>query len=395
MTTLTITHSDWEVLEAVPPTAVTVDDVTGTAITVSADLGDGRVAQFVISGVWTGVSGTDLAGLDGFVSGISMSIDGIAQFDATGLNLEVTEVTEEVLAEVSVLVELALGDSAEIIGSDDDDNVSGTGGDDHMDGNLGDDDLFGDIGDDHLTGGGGMDSLDGGSGNDTLSGGSGSDSLSGSGGNDSLLAGAGNDSLSGGAGIDNLSGSDGNDSLLAGTGTDSLVGGGGNDKLAGGGGSDLLAGGSGLDRLTGGDGNDRMNAGAGADTLSGGLGNDILSGSAGADVLSGGDGEDVFRLDSDDAADADELSDFSVADDTIQLDTSVFTAFGTATGALDAGNFVANADGAAVDADDFIIYETDTGTVFYDADGSGAGAAIEIAVIGTGEDLGAADFVLF
>jgi Ca2+-binding RTX toxin-like protein len=368
MTTLTITHSDWEVLEAVPPTAVTVDSVDGTAITVSADLGDGRVAQFVISGAWTGVSGTNLAGLDGFVSGISMSIDGLPQFDATGLNLEVTEVTEEVLAEVSVLVELALGDSAEIIGSDDDDNVSGTGGDDHMDGNLGDDDLFGDIGDDHLTGGGGMDSLDGGSGNDTLSGGGGTDSLSGAGGNDSLLAGVG---------------------------TDTLVGGAGNDKLGGGDGSDRLAGGSGLDRLSGGDGNDRLNAGGNADTVSGGLGNDVLSGGAGADVLSGGDGEDVFRLDSDDAADADELSDFSVADDTIQLDTSVFTAFGTSTGALDAGNFVANADGVAVDADDFIIYETDTGTVFYDADGSGAGAAIEIAVIGTGEDLGAGDFVLF
>lgn len=377
MTTLTITHSDWEALEAVPPTAVIVDSVSGTAIIVSADLGDGRIAQFVISGVWTGVSGTDLAGLDGFVSGISMSIDGIPQFDATGLNLEVTEVTEEVLAEVSVLVELALGDSAEIIGSDDDDHVSGTGGDDHMDGNLGDDDLFGDIGDDHLAGGGGMDSLDGGSGNDTLSGGAGADSLSGSGGNDSLLAGAGTDTLAGGAGNDKLGGGDGSDRLLGGVGLDRLTGGGGNDRMIAGAGADRLSG------------------GLGDDVLNGGLGNDVLNGGAGEDVLSGGDGDDLFRLDSDDAADADALSDFSVADDTIGLDTSVFTAFGTAEGGLDAANFAANAKGIAVDADDFIIYETDTGTVFYDADGNGAGAAVEIAVIGTGEDLGAADFVLF
>jgi Ca2+-binding RTX toxin-like protein len=376
MTTLTIAHSDWEALEAVPASAVTVDAVTGTSITVSADRGAGSMATFVITGSWIGVSGTDLSGLDGFVTGISMAIDGVAQFDATDLGFDVTEVTEEVLGEVSVLVELALGNSAEIIGSDEDDTVSGTGGDDHIDGTLGDDDLFGDVGDDHLTGGLGMDSLDGGSGNDTLSGGSGDDSLV---------------------------GAAGSDSLQAGIGTDSLSGGGGDDHLGGGAGADLLAGGIGLDQLAGGIGDDHMNGGADADTLSGGAGrdilaggtgNDVVSGGTGKDVLSGGAGADVFSLDSDDAADADRVTDFVASDDTIQLENAVFTAFGTETGTLAAGHFTANAAGVALDADDFIVYDTDTGKIFDDADGNGAGAAVQIGIVGANLGLTAADFVL-
>jgi Ca2+-binding RTX toxin-like protein len=485
MTTLTITNADWEALEGVLASAVTVESVTGSLITVNATFGDGRVAEFLISGTWTGVSGTSLAGLTGSVSGIALNVDGVSQFAATGLALDVSEITEDIFDDLADLVELALGDGVEIEGSDDDDTLSCTVGDDTVDGNLGDDDLFGDIGDDSLSGGDGEDSLDGGDGDDSLNGGIGDDSLHGGSGHDRIDAGSGNDGvtgdlgsdrliggggadrLDGGGGADNLAGGSGNDRLTAGVGTDTLSGGSGNDiyevdsvddlivevedrgidtevascsdtladnienlvltgsaalngtgnaaanvitgsvganilsgglgddDLRGNGGADSLSGGSGADDLAGGSGDDRLYADAGNDILNGGTGSDVLSGGRGHDRLRGGEGADSFRLQSRSGTDSDAILDFSSADDTIQLENSVFTALGsTATGALGAGNFVANASGAAVDANDFIVYETDTGRVFYDADGSGAGAAVVIAVVGTGSALTAADFTL-
>lgn len=518
MSTITISNADWEILEAVPASAVNIDSVTGSLITVSVDLGDGRTAIFLISGAWTGVSGTSLAGLMGTVSGISMLIDGITQFDATGLAFDVTEVTEEILAEVTVLVELALGDSAEIIGSDDDDSLSGTAGNDSVSGNLGDDDLFGDLGDDSLSGGDGFDALDGGDGNDTLSGGVGDDSLTGGGGNDRLYAGSGTDTLIGGMGndyyyvdssadaivegssggtdtevasfsdtldveIENLiltgsaalngTGNAANNVMTGNTGANSLSGGLGNDKLNGGDGDDSLKGGDGADSLTGGNGNDRLYAGTGtgtdtltggagndvyyvdssadviiegssggidtevasfsdtldagienlvlsglaalygtgnaannvmtgnaaANTLLGGLGDDLLRGGAGNDILYGGAGRDIFRFDailgSASTPNLDQIKDFSVTDDTIQLENSIFTAFGASTtGAINAGCFKSNTTGLAADSNDYMIYETDTGKLFFDADGSGAGDAVQIGLLGVNLALTNADFVL-
>jgi Ca2+-binding RTX toxin-like protein len=58
----------------------------------------------------------------------------------------------------------------------------------------------------------------------------------------------------------------------------------------------------------------------------------------------------------------------------------VFTKL-SVTGVLAAANFRANTTGTAADANDYIVYETDTGLLFYDADGSGAGAALLIATL--------------
>jgi hypothetical protein len=48
----------------------------------------------------------------------------------------------------------------------------------------------------------------------------------------------------------------------------------------------------------------------------------------------------------------------------------------------------------AVDADDYIIYNSATGALYYDSTGSATGAAVQIATMGVGLNLTNADFVV-
>ena len=141
------------------------------------------------------------------------------------------------------------------------------------------------------------------------------------------------------------------------------------------------------DTLTGTSGNDKFDGLAGKDIITGLEGDDTLNGGAGDDVLTGGSGKDIFKLTN---FSKDTITDFSVGDDTIQLENSAFTQL-TATGVLKAANFEI---GAAIDANDYVIYNNGTGELFYDADGSGAGAAVQIAVLGISLALTNADFVV-
>lgn len=81
--------------------------------------------------------------------------------------------------------------------------------------------------------------------------------------------------------------------------------------------------------------------------------------------------------------------DFDPAADTFHLDDAVFT--GLATGALAAEAFN---NGGAVDADDRIIYDTATGALSFDADGSGATAAIQFATLTNFAAISSADFLV-
>ncbi|MGO4836406.1 calcium-binding protein, partial [Rhizobiaceae sp. 2RAB30] len=131
---------------------------------------------------------------------------------------------------------------------------------------------------------------------------------------------------------------------------------------------------------------------SGANRLDGGAGNDILNGGLGNDTLIGGAGKDVFLFNTKlGGTNVDTISGFVAADDTIRLENAIFTAL-TQVGVLAASAFVRNSTGLAQDASDRIIYETDTGWLNYDYNGTAAGGNVHFARIGTNLALTNADF---
>jgi Ca2+-binding RTX toxin-like protein len=143
--------------------------------------------------------------------------------------------------------------------------------------------------------------------------------------------------------------------------------------------------------------NDILKGSSVNNALYGNNGNDTIYGADGNDLLNGGQGLDTFVFDTalNASTNKDTILDFTAVDDTIQLENAIFTTL-TATGTLNAANFVANTTGTAVDSNDYILYNTTTGALYYDADGSGSGAAVQFAVLGTSSHptLSNADFVV-
>ncbi|QKS30942.1 MAG: S8 family serine peptidase [Candidatus Accumulibacter similis] len=154
-----------------------------------------------------------------------------------------------------------------------------------------------------------------------------------------------------------------------------------------------LRGNNGNDTLTGLDGNDTLSGALGADVLDGGQGNDTLAGGLGNDTLTGGNGADIFRFDTalDATINLDAVIGFSSVDDSFQLENGIFTSL-TQTGTLAAGSLVIGT--AALDANDYLIYDSTTGALFYDPDGNGAGGAVQFAVLSTNLALTNLDFVV-
>ncbi|MBL8338017.1 MAG: hypothetical protein JNM97_14705, partial [Rhodoferax sp.] len=239
---------------------------------------------------------------------------------------------------------------------------------------------------------------------DILAGGAGNEVLVGNAGNDGLYAAGGIDTLMGGAGNDTMDGGPGIDAVDYGAATGPVTaelwrsfasndGQGGQDALwnieylLGSPFNDLLAGTTGDNYLAGQNGADQLYAAGGNDTLVGGLGNDTLNGGAGLDVF-------LFNT-VPGATNVDIVQDFVVVDDTIWLENAVFTAL-VATGPLAAGRLRAGAGvTTAADGDDLILYNSSTGALYYDADGSGGAAApVQFALLGTGLGLTVADFVV-
>jgi Ca2+-binding RTX toxin-like protein len=242
-----------------------------------------------------------------------------------------------------------------------------------------------------------------------LSGGSGNDTLNGAAGNDTMNGGVGNDILFGSTGADSMFGADGDDTFYvdnagdiakeaAGQGTDAVSSsvsftlGADIENLALTGASGIAGHGNTLaNSITGNAGSNLLTGGSGADSINGGAGADTISGGVGIDLLVGGVGADAFVFDAAvSAANRDSVLDFTVADDIMHLDNAVFTAL--ADGALDQDAF--NPGAAATTADHRIIYNSANGKLMYDADGTGAGAAVQFAQLDAGLALTHADFLV-
>ncbi|KAB0265039.1 calcium-binding protein [Microvirga brassicacearum] len=165
----------------------------------------------------------------------------------------------------------------------------------------------------------------------------------------------------------------------------------------------IFKGDHGGNRISGTSQGDLMKGGAGDDLLSGGAGDDILVGGSGNNVLKGGSGSDMFVL----GGSFDRITDFSHrAGDKILLNAYIFEAAdivmqsgwvpdagARGRGGLDASNFVLG--NRATEANHHFLYERSTGALSYDADGSGAGEAVQVAQFKAGTALGASDFLLF
>ncbi len=145
---------------------------------------------------------------------------------------------------------------------------------------------------------------------------------------------------------------------------------------------------AGNDVINGGEQNDLLGGILGDNELDGGSGNDILLSGKGFNLLTGGDGMDTFQFHSTSNS---TITDFSVADDTVALKSGAFTQLNTI-GVLNEDNF--NVGVQADDANDYLIYNPTTGILSYDADGSGEGVEIKVALLDVNLALTHANFFI-
>ena len=319
-------------------------------------------------------------------------------------------------------------------------NLIGRLGNDTLDGGLGNDTLDGDegpagvAGRDSLVGGSGHDLLFGRRGIDILHGDAGNDTLNAGDQNDTLFGGSGNDLLDGGGHGDYMAGEQGNDTyyvynfrdrviekLNQGNDTvrssinyalpshvenlilfqnadttgignnlaNSITGNRSNNNLRGQGGHDTLMGNAGNDLLNGNNGNDYLLGGGGSDTLIGGAGNDTLV---------GGPGADYYRFNSRTEG-VDTINGYSAFQDTILIRRAGFGGglpLGTLTpNRFTIGSSASDGSGSASAALAVrFIYDNTTGNLFFDRDGTGSIAQVQIARLNPNVGLTNADFVV-
>lgn len=304
-----------------------------------------------------------------------------------------------------------------------------------------------DLGTDYIDGGDGDDVISGNAGNDTLIGGAGNDTLNGAGDDDIITGGDGNDFINAGSGADSISGGAGDDifyfisqSDLA---ADTIDGGSGNNlirvnganqtfilndtntanistihiaSLSGGNSSATqktnidasavtthgltITGanntGAGSNALTGTGLDDIIDGRTGNDTLNGGAGDDKLIGGGGLDVITGGDGADSFIFATSAlATDADTVTDFVSGTDQFVFSDAIYnlglnegTGTGTASaftaGILDVTTTGITTGGQLDSTDARFGFNTTTGQLYYDADGSGVGSSAVLVATLTG-----------
>ena len=339
-----------------------------------------------------GLAGDDslsgLAGNDTLVGGAGLdTLDGGAGRD-TVLYTDTVMAVQVTLNGANDVI-LRFGDLSEDVLRSVEDVVGGTVGDT----------LTGDALANQLSGGGGNDTLSGMGGNDALSGGPGSDILKGGLGTDTLDGGLGRDAASyadKALGIElSLNGTADSIVLVGGVVEDSLRG---IENVLGGLAADRLKGDGLANQLSGNGGNDTLVGMGGDDTLIGAAANDVLAGGEGADRLFGGPGADRFVFDiAPSISSMDVIMDFSPGTDKLVLDDDIFSALGvtgTPEGVGLANALVLQIGPDADDAADRLIYDSATGALYYDSDGSGGESRVQIALLGTAKALQISDFLI-
>lgn len=352
---------------------------------------------------------------------------------AGGNDIVVTSLSMEAPTNIESLQAMD-GYTIDLTGNDLDNSLVGNDEVNVLSGGLGRDYLFANAGDDTLDGGAGIDRLVGGLGNDTYYVDSKADSIIefANEGIDTVFT---SSSYTLSSNVENLSATGSQDVTLGGNSLDNhLIGNDGNNVLAGGIGADILEGGLGDDIYVLSDDLDVIIDTGGSDTirssqsielrpdienaqlvgiadtyalgneldniLQGNLGDNILDGGLGVDRLFGDEGADQFVVSSNGAdTPVDEVLDFMSGTDLLVIDLASFGFEAEQLGEAAAGvvsldNFVSGAGATALDENDYFIFDTATGTLYYDADGNGDGEAIELVKIemdGESAEFGAGD----
>lgn len=148
-----------------------------------------------------------------------------------------------------------------------------------------------------------------------------------------------------------------------GSGTDTLIG------------INNYIGGSGLDSVQGNDLDNIIHGNAGNDLIRGNNGDDVLNGGLGNDLLVGGLGKDTFVFDTELVKNTDTITDFKVVDDKIALSSSIFTSLASG---VNSTNFLVTTGTKAVNTTDHLIYQSTTGKLYYDQDGTGSLSSVHL-----------------
>jgi Ca2+-binding RTX toxin-like protein len=125
-------------------------------------------------------------------------------------------------------------------------------------------------------------------------------------------------------------------------------------------------------------------------TLTGNTGNNILTGAAGNDTLIGSGGSDKFVFNSSTEG-TDTITDFSTTVDIINVKASGF-AGGLTPGVLPNTKFVLGS--SALDTNTRFIYNQPTGALWFDSDGTGSVAPLQIATLSNPANLSSNQIVV-
>ena len=133
--------------------------------------------------------------------------------------------------------------------------------------------------------------------------------------------------------------------------------------------------GSGTSKLYGDSGDDTLYGGDQKDKMYGGTGDDWLFGGLGKNIMWGGKGSDHFVFDSLPDGYLDKIKDFKVKKDFLNFDPSAYPV-GMSMETLDASQF--RYGKKAKDGDDNFGYNKKTGKVWFDPDGKGGEAQVDV-----------------